>query len=186
MRSCYQLSINNVDIWKTWEPMRPQAGQWLSFPHGCVGLKWNQLESRWVNWFQYFPCDKLLVTRIFSPQSVKMKGKNNMNKKIIKLGYTKFKVYGLCGVILTAALMMVLRYADEATTATPATETVATAIETQHRQLKQLLKLQRPTEATTAETPADNNWNTSYNRSNSSWTRLKWNTNHQYRCNWNH
>ena len=71
-----------------------------------------------------------------------------MNKNI-KLGYTKSKAYGLCGVILTAALMMVMApraYADEATTATPTTETVATA--------ETPAETPATTEATTAETPA--------------------------------
>ena len=67
-----------------------------------------------------------------------------MNKNI-KLRFTKSKAYGLCGVILTAALMMVMAphaYADEATT-TPATETVATT------------ETPATTEATpTTETPA--------------------------------
>ena len=84
-----------------------------------------------------------------------MKGKNNMNKNI-KLGYTKSKVYGLCGVILTAALMMIMApraYADEATTATPATETVTTT-ETPAPTAETTTETPATTEATTAETPA--------------------------------
>ena len=77
-----------------------------------------------------------------------------MNKNI-KLGYTKSKAYGLCGVILTAALMMVMApraYADEATTTTPATETVAT-VETP-AETPATTEATTTTEAATAETPA--------------------------------
>lgn len=82
-----------------------------------------------------------------------------MNKNI-KLGYTKSKAYGLCGVILTAALMMVMApraYADEATTATPATETVATTetpAPTAETTTETPATTEATTEATTAETPA--------------------------------
>ena len=82
-----------------------------------------------------------------------------MNKNI-KLGYTKSKAYGLCGVILTAALMMIMApraYADEATTATPATETVATTetpAETPATTEATTAETPATTEATTAETPA--------------------------------
>ena len=78
-----------------------------------------------------------------------------MNKNI-KLGFTKSKAYGLCGVILTAALMMVMApraYADEVTTATPATETVATT-ETPAPTAETTTETPATTEATTAETPA--------------------------------
>lgn len=78
-----------------------------------------------------------------------------MNKNI-KLGYTKSKAYGLCGVILTAALMVIMApraYADEATTATPATETVATT-ETPAPTAETTTETPATTEATTAETPA--------------------------------
>ena len=77
-----------------------------------------------------------------------------MNKNI-KLGYTKSKAYGLCGVIFTAALMMVMApraYADEATTTTPATETVAT-VETP-AETPATTEATTTTEAATAETPA--------------------------------
>ena len=53
-----------------------------------------------------------------------------MTNKNIKLGFTKSKAYGLCGVILTAALLAIMTpnvYADEVTNAQPATETVAPA-----------------------------------------------------------
>ena len=55
-----------------------------------------------------------------------------MTNKNIKLGYTKSKAYGLCGVILTAALLAIMApsaYADEVTSAQPTTETVAPATE---------------------------------------------------------
>ena len=55
-----------------------------------------------------------------------------MTNKNIKLGYTKSKAYGLCGVILTAALLAIMApsaYADEVTSTQPATETVAPATE---------------------------------------------------------
>lgn len=53
-----------------------------------------------------------------------------MTNKNIKLGFTKSKAYGLCGVILTAALLAIMTpnaYADEVTNTQPATETVAPA-----------------------------------------------------------
>ena len=50
-----------------------------------------------------------------------------MNKNV-KLGFVKSKAYGLCGVILTAALLVIMSpnvYADETTTpSAPTTETV--------------------------------------------------------------
>lgn len=53
-----------------------------------------------------------------------------MNKNI-KLGFVKSKAYGLCGVILTAALLMIMApsvYADETITpSAPTTEVVATS-----------------------------------------------------------
>ena len=53
-----------------------------------------------------------------------------MNKNI-KLGFVKSKAYGLCGVILTAALLMIMApgvHADETTTpSAPTTEVVATS-----------------------------------------------------------
>ena len=55
-----------------------------------------------------------------------------MTNKNIKLGFTKSKAYGLCGVILTAALLAIMApnaYADEVSSAQPATETVAPATE---------------------------------------------------------
>ena len=56
-----------------------------------------------------------------------------MTNKNIKLGFTKSKAYGLCGVILTAALLAIMApsaYADEVTSTQPTTETVAPASET--------------------------------------------------------
>ena len=56
-----------------------------------------------------------------------------MTNKNIKLGFVKSKAYGLCGVILTAALLAIMApnaYADEVSSAQPATETVAPAAET--------------------------------------------------------
>lgn len=56
-----------------------------------------------------------------------------MTNKNIKLGYKKSKAYGLCGVILTAALLAIMApsaYADEVSATQPATETVAPAAET--------------------------------------------------------
>ena len=53
-----------------------------------------------------------------------------MTNKNIKLGYKKSKAYGLCGVILTAALLAIMApsaYADEVTSTQPTTETVASA-----------------------------------------------------------
>ena len=55
-----------------------------------------------------------------------------MTNKNIKLGYTKSKAYGLCGVILTAALLAIMApnaYADEVTSTQPATENVAPVTE---------------------------------------------------------
>lgn len=51
-----------------------------------------------------------------------------MTNKNIKLGFVKSKAFGLCGVILTAALLAIMApnaYADEVTSEKPATETVA-------------------------------------------------------------
>ena len=56
-----------------------------------------------------------------------------MTNKNIKIGYKKSKAYGLCGVILTAALLAIMApnaYADEVSSAQPATETVAPTTET--------------------------------------------------------
>ena len=56
-----------------------------------------------------------------------------MTNKNIKLGFVKSKAFGLCGVILTAALLAIMApnaYADEVSSAQPATETVAPAAET--------------------------------------------------------
>lgn len=56
-----------------------------------------------------------------------------MTNKNIKLGYKKSKAYGLCGVILTAALLAIMvpnAYADEVSATQPTTETVAPATET--------------------------------------------------------
>ena len=56
-----------------------------------------------------------------------------MTNKNIKLGFVKSKAFGLCGVILTAALLAIMApnaYADEVSTPQPATETVAPATET--------------------------------------------------------
>ena len=50
--------------------------------------------------------------------------------KNIKLGFTKSKAYGLCGIILSTALFSLMAgtvSADEVTATQPATETVATA-----------------------------------------------------------
>ena len=55
-----------------------------------------------------------------------------MTNKNIKLGFTKSKAYGLCGIILTAALLAIMApnaYADEVTSTQPATETVAPVTE---------------------------------------------------------
>ena len=52
-----------------------------------------------------------------------------MNKNI-KLGFVKSKAYGLCGVILTAALLMIMApsvYADEVSDSTPKTEVISNA-----------------------------------------------------------
>lgn len=52
-----------------------------------------------------------------------------MNKNI-KLGFVKSKAYGLCGVILTAALLVIMSpnvYADEASDSTPTTELISNA-----------------------------------------------------------
>ena len=53
-----------------------------------------------------------------------------MTNKNIKLGFTKSKAYGLCGIILSTALFSLMAgtvSADEVTAPQPATETVATA-----------------------------------------------------------
>ena len=50
-----------------------------------------------------------------------------MSNKNIKLGFVKSKAYGLCGVILTTALLATFAnttYADETTDTTPSTETI--------------------------------------------------------------
>jgi len=55
-----------------------------------------------------------------------------MTNKNIKIGYKKSKAYGLCGVILTAALLAIMApntYADEVTNTQPKTETVASVTE---------------------------------------------------------
>lgn len=57
-----------------------------------------------------------------------------MTNKNIKIGYKKSKAYGLCGVILTAALLAIMApnaYADEVTNTQPATEAVAPVTSTQ-------------------------------------------------------
>ena len=54
--------------------------------------------------------------------------------KNIKLGFTKSKAYGLCGIILSTALFSLMAgtvSADEVTASQPATETVATAATTE-------------------------------------------------------
>lgn len=53
-----------------------------------------------------------------------------MTNKNIKLGFTKSKAYGLCGIILSTALFSLMAgtvSADEVTAPQPATETVAPA-----------------------------------------------------------
>ena len=53
-----------------------------------------------------------------------------MTNKNIKLGFVKSKAFGLCGVILTAALLAIMApnaYADEVSNAQPATEIVTSA-----------------------------------------------------------
>lgn len=55
-----------------------------------------------------------------------------MTNKNIKLGYKKSKAYGLCGIILTAALLAIMApnaNADEVSNTQPATETVAPVTE---------------------------------------------------------
>lgn len=55
-----------------------------------------------------------------------------MTNKNIKLGFVKSKAFGLCGVILTAALLAIMApsaHADEVTSTQPATETVAPVTE---------------------------------------------------------
>ena len=55
-----------------------------------------------------------------------------MTNKNIKLGFVKSKAFGLCGVILTAALLAIMApnaYADEVTNTQPTTETVAPVTE---------------------------------------------------------
>ena len=57
-----------------------------------------------------------------------------MTNKNIKLGFTKSKAYGLCGIILSTALFSLMAgtvSADEVTAPQPATETVATAATTE-------------------------------------------------------
>ena len=56
-----------------------------------------------------------------------------MTNKNIKLGFVKSKAFGLCGVILTAALLAIMApsaHADEVSATQPTTETVAPATET--------------------------------------------------------
>ena len=53
-----------------------------------------------------------------------------MTNKNIKLGFVKSKAFGLCGVILTTALLAIMApnaYADEVSATQPTTETVAPA-----------------------------------------------------------
>ena len=55
-----------------------------------------------------------------------------MTNKNIKLGFVKSKAFGLCGVILTAALLAIMApsaHADEVTSTQPATEAVAPVTE---------------------------------------------------------
>lgn len=55
-----------------------------------------------------------------------------MTNKNIKLGFVKSKAFGLCGVILTAALLAIMvpnAYADEVSATQPTTETVAPVTE---------------------------------------------------------
>lgn len=78
-----------------------------------------------------------------------------MTNKNIKLGYKKSKAYGLCGVILTAALLAIMApsaYADEVSATQPATETVAPAAETTTE--APASETVAPTSEATTETPA--------------------------------
>ena len=81
-----------------------------------------------------------------------------MTNKNIRLGFTKSKAYGLCGVILTAALLAIMTpnvYADEVTNAQPATETVATAATTEPTTETAAPATETPaTAAPATETPA--------------------------------
>ena len=73
--------------------------------------------------------------------------------KNIKLGFTKSKAYGLCGIILSTALFSLMAgtvSADEVTTPQPATETVATAATTEPA------ATETTTAAKTEETPTIN------------------------------
>ena len=81
-----------------------------------------------------------------------------MNNKNIKIGYKKSKAYGLCGVILTAALLAIMApnaYADEVSSAEPATETVAPAAEitTEAPASETVASTSETTTNTTEETP---------------------------------
>lgn len=73
--------------------------------------------------------------------------------KNIKLGFTKSKAYGLCGIILSTALFSLMAgtvSADEVTASQPATETVATAATTEPA------VTETTTAAKTEETPTIN------------------------------
>ena len=73
--------------------------------------------------------------------------------KNIKLGFTKSKAYGLCGIILSTALFSLMAgtvSADEVTAPQPATETVATAATTEPA------ATETTTAAKTEETPTIN------------------------------
>ena len=72
-----------------------------------------------------------------------------MTNKNIKLGFVKSKAFGLCGVILTAALLAIMApsaHADEVTSTQPATETVAPVTEP--------VASAQPAAETTTEAPA--------------------------------
>ena len=76
-----------------------------------------------------------------------------MTNKNIKLGFTKSKAYGLCGIILSTALFSLMAgtvSADEVTAPQPATETVATAATTEPA------ATETTTAAKTEETPTIN------------------------------
>ena len=76
-----------------------------------------------------------------------------MTNKNIKLGFTKSKAYGLCGIILSTALFSLMAgtvSADEVTATQPATETVATASTTEPA------ATETTTAAKTEETPTIN------------------------------
>ena len=83
-----------------------------------------------------------------------------MTNKNIKLGFTKSKAYGLCGVILTAALLAIMTpnvYADEVTNAQPTTEAVtpaATAAPTTETAASTTETAAPATETPATETPA--------------------------------